>query len=56
MILLTINIRGMGRRTKWKYLHDILGKEKPDILCVQETKLLSLSDTKCFSLWGNNEI
>jgi len=34
MILLTIDIRGMGRRTKWKYLHDIVGKGKPYILCV----------------------
>ena len=41
---------------KWNYLKSLIIKEKPGIVCIQETKLISLCSQKCFSLWGSNDI
>jgi len=39
---------------KWKYLRELIIKEKPGMVCVQETKLVSVNASKCYSLWGSN--
>ena len=41
---------------KWKYIIELIAKEKASVLCVQETKLVSLYASPCFSLWGSNDI
>jgi len=52
MKLITINIKDLGRNVKWKYLTELIAKEKSAILCVQETKLVNISEHKCFNIWG----
>ena len=56
MKLISINIRGLGRDIKWKYIRELIHKEKVGVLCVQETKLISMDVAKCFSLWESNNI
>ena len=46
---------GLGD-VKWKYITELVDKEKASVLCVHETKLVSLNASKCFSLWGSNDI
>jgi len=41
MSLISINIRGLGGGLKWKYLHSIVRRENPGVVCIQETKLLN---------------
>jgi len=56
MKVVSINIRGLGGVVKWKYLRDRISKENLGLLLVQETKLSNLGASKCYSLWGNNDI
>jgi len=55
MKLLSINVRGLGGEKKWKYIKELIVMEKPGLLCVQETKLINVNASKCFSLWGSND-
>jgi len=41
---------------KWEYLHNLVKKEKPGIICIQKTKLVSVNSQKCYALWGSNNI
>ena len=41
---------------KWKYIKELIHKEKIGVLCVHETKLVSLNVSKCFNIWGSNDI
>jgi len=52
MKVISLNVRGLGGDIKWKYIKELIGKEKPGIMCAQETKLISVSASKCFGLWG----
>ena len=56
MIIVNLNIRGLGGGTKARYLRHIIGSEGAEFVCVQETKLKEISDGRCFSLWGDNNI
>jgi len=56
MIIVNINIRGLGGGIKVKYLKHIIGKEGAEFVCIQETKVMEFSYSKCFALWGNNKI
>jgi len=56
MNLISLNIIGLGGDVKWNYLKSLIIKEKPGIVCIQETKLISLRSQNCFSLWGSNDI
>jgi len=56
MKLISINIRGLGRDIKWKYIRELIRKEKARVLCVQETKLVRLDDTMCYNIWESNDI
>jgi len=56
MIIVTFNIRGMGGGTKSRYLRHIISCEGAEFVCLQETKVKSISDAKCYYLWGNNKV
>jgi len=56
MKLVSINIRGLAGDIKWKYLRELIHKKKVGVLCVHETKLVSLDVAKSFSLWDSNDI
>jgi len=56
MLIVNLNIRGMGGNTKTRYLSNIIRSEGADFVCIQETKSKVFSDAKCFSLWGDNNI
>ncbi|XP_068486341.1 uncharacterized protein [Phaseolus vulgaris] len=56
MIVVNLNIRGLGGGTKARYLSHTVLKEGAEILCLQETKTTSFSDARCFILWGSCNI
>ena len=56
MIIVNLNIRGMGGSTKARYLRQLIACEGAKFVCIQETKAKELSDAKCYSLWGDNKI
>jgi len=56
MIIVNLNIRGLGGGTKARYLSHLVIKEGADFLCLQETKSSSFSDVRCFLLWGSCNI
>lgn len=56
MILISINIRGLGGDIKWKYLKELLNNEQSTFVCIQETKLVHISEERCFALWRSNQI
>jgi len=56
MIIVNLNIRGLGGSTKARYMRQIIEREGADFVCVQETKSKELSDARCFSLWGDNKV
>jgi len=51
MIIICINIRGLGEGTKRRHMRNIITKEGAEVVCIQETKTKtnSLSDATCFS-------
>jgi len=53
MKFISYNIRGLGSLEKRKVIQKIVKFHRPWILCVQETKLESINDFLCSSLWGN---
>jgi hypothetical protein len=55
MIIASINIRGLGGVVKRKYVKDLVRLERIDFLVIQETKLESISDNLCHSLWGADD-
>jgi len=56
MSLISINIRGLGGEIKWKYLQNLIRKERPGVICIQQTKLVSINSKKCYALLGSNDI
>jgi len=50
MKVLPINIRGLGGGRKWKYLRELLNTEKPSAMCVHETKLQNIVESKYYNL------
>jgi exonuclease III len=55
MLIASINIRGLGGVVKQNYLKELVNKERPDFLAVQETKLETIPDSLCFNLWGSED-
>lgn len=39
-----------------KYLKGIIVSEALDMICIQETKIHDLQQSKCYDLWGDNNI
>ena len=56
MIILNLNIRGVGGGTKVRYLRRVIAGEGVDFVCLQETKAKVFTEAKCFSLWGDNKV
>jgi len=56
MLIINLNIRGLGGGTKAKYLRQVIACEGAEIVCIQETKTTVFSDARCFALWGDNEV
>ena len=56
MLIVNLNIRGLGGSTKARYLKHIIAREEADFVCIQETKQTVLSDARCYSLWGDNNV
>jgi len=56
MIIVNLSIRGLRERTKANYIRQIIAKEGANLLYLQEVKAYALSDSKCFSLWGDTKV
>jgi len=56
MLIISLNIRGLGGGTKARYLRQVIACEGAEIVCIQETKTTVFSDSRCFALWGDNEV
>jgi len=54
MIIVNLNIRGLGGGTKPRYMTHLIGREEADFVCIQETKAKEISEVRCFALWGRN--
>jgi len=50
MIIVNLNIRGLGGGTKANYIRHIIAKEGANLLCLQEVKAFVLSNSRCYSL------
>jgi len=55
MLIVNLNIRGLEGSTKARYLRQIIACEGAKFVCLKK-KSKVLSDTKCFSLWGDNKV
>lgn len=51
MKLLSINIRGLRKQWKRKWVREIVGKEKVDFLAIHETKISDISSQLVRLLW-----
>ncbi|KAJ9559867.1 hypothetical protein OSB04_005027 [Centaurea solstitialis] len=56
MKIISLNIRGLGKKEKSAWLKDLCSKEKPCMIGVQETKLKNFSFQLAANIWGNNEL
>jgi len=56
MLIINLNIRGLGGGTKARYLREVIASEGAKFIYIQETKSMVFSDAKCFALWGGNNI
>ena len=52
MKILSWNVRGVGRREKRRVIKEMLCREKPDIVILQETKKETIDNKLVSSLWG----
>lgn len=55
MKLLSINVRGMRKLYKRKWIKEIVGKEKVEFLAVQETKLSDISTQLVRTIWDSDD-
>ena len=56
MIIVNLNIRGVGGSSKARYLRQVIACEGADLVCLQETKAKEFSAARCYSLWGDNKV
>jgi hypothetical protein len=55
MIVLTMNIRGLGSRVKRRKVRELVASEKVDFLALQETKLEVVTEALIYGLWGGDD-
>lgn len=55
MRIASLNVRGLGGKVKKRAVRELIGKEKIEFMCLQETKLDSVNDRLACSLWGNRD-
>lgn len=53
--LVTYNIRGLGGRVKKKEVKELVRSQKPDLLCLQETKMEGIDRRLCSLLWEGGD-
>ncbi|XP_068483221.1 uncharacterized protein [Phaseolus vulgaris] len=56
MLIVNLNIRGLGGSIKARYLRHIIAREGANFACIQETKVSAITDARCFNLWGDNNV
>jgi len=56
MLIVNLNIRGLGGSVKARYLRYIIAREDANFACIQETKVNAITDARCFNLWGDNKV
>ena len=54
--LMCVNINGLGREVKRRWLKALVMEKKCNFLCIQETHLQSVDPWVVKSCWGNNSI
>ncbi|GLT88307.1 hypothetical protein SLE2022_063400 [Rubroshorea leprosula] len=54
MILLSMNIRGLGGIGKKREIRDLVAKQKVDVLFVQETKMEKIDRCLCRMVWDSD--
>ncbi|XP_071727435.1 uncharacterized protein [Rutidosis leptorrhynchoides] len=52
---MSLNVRGVGQEGKLNWLRSLCHKERPGILCLQETKCGQLEDPWFESFWGSGD-
>jgi hypothetical protein len=55
LIISSFNIRGLGGRVKRCKVKEFVNKEKVDFLALQDTKLETVADSLCYSIWGDED-
>lgn len=53
LIILSWNVRGLGNVENMKNLREKILASKPTVVCIQETKVESLTDKELKELWPN---
>ncbi|GLT36947.1 hypothetical protein SLA2020_112920 [Shorea laevis] len=55
MKVISLNVRGLGSMAKRRELGRLVRVEKPDWLCLQETKLEGVDESLCKMLWYSDD-
>ncbi|MCH82126.1 hypothetical protein A2U01_0002923, partial [Trifolium medium] len=55
MIVCSFNVRGLGSRVKMNKIRDLVREQNVDFLAIQETKMESINEGLCYSLWGGRD-
>jgi exonuclease III len=55
MITCTFNVRGVGADKK-RRVRELVGRERVEVLAIQETKLSSVNFALCNWLWGGDNV
>lgn len=53
MKILSLNVRGVANRVKWRCIQEIVVQEQVEMLLLQETKLQEVNSRLCGALWGD---
>ena len=53
MKIISYNSRGLGDRLKKQEVQRMVVDHKPDLICLQETKLEEVDSRLCCLLWGS---
>ncbi|MCI69160.1 cytochrome P450, partial [Trifolium medium] len=54
MKIVSWNIRRLGGSEKRQEVRQLVGQQKPFLVCIQESKLQFCDAFVCASLWGNS--
>lgn len=55
MKLVSFIVRGLGGRVKKKEVKEMVKVQKPDLLCIQESKLEEVDQKVCSTLWEGED-
>jgi exonuclease III len=54
MKLFSWNVRGLGGAEKRKEVRNLVAEKRPQILCLQETKMVLCDEIMCATLWSDS--